>query len=262
MHLNSLRSRLLVLALIATLIPTVAILSSFRHEQPAQGDGVAREPRRGSSEAAREADVWLDERLSDLRVAGGSFVLSENLARIRPGPGGGQASARLRDYLNSVRERCTGCEALLVADARGRTGATSIGRTSAMQVPEERLNGLRTGDAFVGDPYWDAGVGKAAVVVAVPVRDADGRFLGALVAKVNLRSVVGMLQRLRADDPKTGFLMTHEGNLALSSPGSSAHLMPTRLPEAMVESLVGQEGQVVEYKRTDGQDAEIGRAHV
>src|SRR5207248_2509072 len=82
----------------------------------------------------------------------------------------GAAQARLRDYLNSVRERCTGCEALLVADARGRTGATSIGRTSAMQVPEERLNGLRTGDAFVGDPYWDAGVGKAAVVLAVPVR--------------------------------------------------------------------------------------------
>src|SRR5207249_11898055 len=139
-HLNSLRSRLLVLALVATLIPTVAILSSFRHEQPSLSDTAAQGLRSVSSEAARQADVWLDERLSDLRVAGGSFVLSENLARIRPGTGGGQASARLRDYLNSVRERCTGCEALLVADARGRTGATSIGRTSAMQVPEERLN--------------------------------------------------------------------------------------------------------------------------
>src|SRR5438552_2326975 len=197
MHLNSLRSRLLVLALIATLIPTVAILSSFRHDQPSLSDTVAQGLRSVSSEAARQADVWLDERLSDLRVAGGSFVLSENLARIRPGPGGGQASARLRDYLNSVRERCTGCEALLVADARGRTGATSIGRTSAMQVPEERLNGLRTGDAFVGDPYWDAGVGKAAVVVAVAElpraaamrpggqpRHGAGLILGALLAGV------------------------------------------------------------------------------
>src|SRR5256886_11519191 len=255
MHLNSLRSRLLVLALIATLIPTVAILSSFRHDQPSLSDTVAQGLRSVSSEAAREADVWLDERLSDLRVAGGSFVLSENLARIRPGPGGGQASARLRDYLNSVRERCTGCEALLVADARGRTGATSIGRTSAMQVPEERLNGLRTGDAFVGDPYWDAGVGKAAVVVAVPVREADGRFLGALVAKVNLRSVADMLQRLAADDPKNVYLMTDEGKLVISSRGSSAELMRTRLPKAMVQTLLDKEGQIVEYKRTDGQDA-------
>jgi len=250
LHLNSLRSRLLALALLATLIPTVAILSSFRHEQPSLSDTVAQALRSVSSEAARQADVWLDERLSELRVAAGSFVLSENLARIRSGSEG-----RLRDYLNSVRERCTGCEALLVADARGRTGATSVGRTAGMQLPLERLNGLRTGDAFVGDPYWDAGVGKAAVVLAVPVREADGRFLGAMVAKVNLRSVGDMLQRLAADDPKNVYLMTDEGKLVIGTRGSSAELMRTRLPKGMVQTLLDKEGQIVEYKRADGQDA-------
>lgn len=254
-HLNSLRSRLLVLVVVATLIPTVAILSSFRHEQPSLSDTVAQELRSVSSEAARQADVWLDERLSDLRVAAGSFVLSENLVKVRPGATGGQALAHLRDYLNSVRERCAGCEALLVADARGRTGATSVGRTAAMQLPLERLNGLRTGDAFVGDPYWDPGVSKAAVVLAVPVREADGRFLGALVAKVNLRSVGDMLQRLAADDPKNVYLMTDEGKLVISSRASSAELMRTRLPKLMVQTLIDKEGQVVEYKRGDGQDA-------
>jgi len=254
LHLNSLRSRLLVLALVATLIPTVAILSSYRHEQPSLSDTVAQELRSVSSEAARQADVWLDERLSDLRVAAGSFVLSENLARARPGVEN-QATTRLRDYLNSVRERCAGCEALLVADARGRTAATSLGRTAAMQLPAERLNGLRTGDAFVGDPYWDGGVGKAAVVLAVPVREADGRFLGAMVAKVNLRSVADMLQRLVADDPKNVFFMTDEGKLVIGPRGSSAELMRTRLPKAIVQTLLDKEGLVVEYKRADGQDA-------
>src|SRR5256714_12871873 len=133
---NSLRWRPLVVGLVATIIPMVAILSSYRHEQPSLSDTVAQELRSVSSEAARQADVWLDERLSDLRVAGGSFVLSENLARIRPGTGGAQASARLRDYLNSVRERCTGCEALLVPDARGRPGATRIGRPRRTPDPE------------------------------------------------------------------------------------------------------------------------------
>jgi len=250
LHLNSLRSRLLALALLATLIPTIAILSSFRHEQPSLSDTVAQELRSVSSEAARQADVWLDERLSELRVAAGSFVLSENLARIRQGSEG-----RLRDYLNSVRERCAGCEALVVADARGRTGASSVGRTAGMQLPPERLNGLRTGDAFVGDPYWDTGVSKAAVVLAVPVREADGRFLGALVAKVNLRSVGDMLQRLAADDPKNVYLMTDEGKLVIGTRGSSAELMRTRLPKLMVQTLLDKEGQIVEYKRADGQDA-------
>jgi diguanylate cyclase (GGDEF)-like protein len=254
MHLNRLRGRLLALAVVATLIPTIAILSSFRRDQPGLSDTVAQGLRSVSSEAARQADVWLDERLSDLRVAAGSFVLSENLVRVRPGVES-PAVARLRDYLNSMRERCAGCEALLVADARGRTGATSVGRTAGMQLPAERLNGLRTGDAFVGDPYWDAGVSKAAVVLAVAVREADGRFLGALVAKVNLRSVGDMLQRLAADDPKNVYLMTDEGKLVISSRGSSAELMRTRLPKTMVQTLVDKEGQVVEYKRADGQEA-------
>ena len=249
LHLNTLVSRLLALAVVATLIPTLAILSSYRHEQPSLSDTVAQELRSASSEAARQADVWLDERLSELRVAAGSFVLSENLARV-----GGQALARLRDYLNSVRERCTGCEALLVADVRGRTGATSVGRTGGMQLPLERLNGLRTGDAFVGDVYWDAGVGKPAVVLAVPVREADGRFVGALVAKVNLRYVGDMLQRLAADDPKSVYLMTDEGKLVIGPRGSSAELMRTRVPRVMVQTLLDKEGQVVEYKRGDGQD--------
>ena len=249
LHLNTLGSRLLALGVVATLIPTLAILSSYRHEQPSLSDTVAQELRSASSEAARQADVWLDERLSELRVAAGSFVLSENLARV-----GGQALARLRDYLNSVRERCTGCEALLVADVRGRTGATSVGRTGGMQLPLERLNGLRTGDAFVGDVYWDAGVGKPAVVLAVPVREADGRFVGALVAKVNLRYVGDMLQRLAADDPKSVYLMTDEGKLVIGPRGSSAELMRTRVPRVMVQTLLDKEGQVVEYKRGDGQD--------
>src|ERR1051325_2716023 len=103
-HLNSLRSRLLVLALGAPLIPTLGRLASLRAEPPALGDTVARELRSVSSEAARRADVWLDERLSDLRVAGGSFVLSENLARIRPGTAGRPAAGPAGHYPNLPRE--------------------------------------------------------------------------------------------------------------------------------------------------------------
>src|SRR5437773_7658553 len=79
---------------------------------------------------------------------------------MRPSSAGAQAVGRLRDYLNSVRERCTGCEALLVLDARGRAVASSAGRTAGMQLTLERLNGLQTGDALVGEAYWDAGIRK------------------------------------------------------------------------------------------------------
>src|SRR2546429_713752 len=64
-----------------------------------------------------------------------------------------------------------------------------------------------------------------------------------------------MLQRLAADDPKTVYLMTDEGKLVISSRGSRADLMRPGLPKAMVQTLLDKEGQMVEYKRTDGQDA-------
>src|SRR5207237_8173478 len=79
--------------------------------------------------------------------------------------------------------------------------------------------------------------------------------LGAMVAKVNLRSVGDMLQRLAADDPKNVYLMTDEGKLVIGTRGSSAELMRTRLPKGMVQTLLDKEGQIVEYKRADGQDA-------
>src|SRR2546426_2554408 len=122
---------------------------------------------------------------------------------MRPGSAGAQAVGRLRDYLNSVRERCTGCEALLVLDARGRAAASSAGRTAGMQLTLERLNGLQTGDALVGEAYWDAGIGKPAIVLAVPIRQTDGRFLGAFIAKLNLRSVADILQRLGPSEPRS-----------------------------------------------------------
>src|SRR5207244_903022 len=82
---------------------------------------------------------------------------------------------RVRDHLNSLRGRLPDHEALLVDDARGRVVTSSGGRLSGVQPPPDKLNGLRTAELFLGDPYWDAGLAKAALVLAVPIRQAaDG----------------------------------------------------------------------------------------
>src|SRR5207244_3973369 len=80
--------------------------------------------------------------------------------------------------------------ALTVVSSRKSQG--SIGD----QIAQERLSSLRTSDALVGDPYWDTGLGKAAIGLAVPIRQPDGRYVGALMAKLNLRAVADLLQRL------------------------------------------------------------------
>jgi diguanylate cyclase (GGDEF)-like protein len=106
----------------------------------------------------------------------------------------------------------------------------------------------------VGDPYWDVTLGKAGIMVAVPIRQADGRLLGAFAAKLNLRSVAEILQRFSPSDPGDIYLMTDQGRLVIRSRLSSAELMRTKFPKPTTQALFDQEGTPVLYKRADGQE--------
>lgn len=238
-----------MLAVVATLVPTVATtIASSRQTRRVQIERATAELRRASAETAWDVGQWLSDRQRDLRVAASSYAVSENLN------GAGQASNRLRDYLASVRDRCAECEALLVSDAKGRAVTSSGGRMSGVLFTPERLNGLRTGEVLVGDPYWDSGLGKAAITLAVPLRKEDGRFQGALTAKINLRALTDAVQRLAPDGGGDVILMTDQGRLILRSRVSSAEILRTRLPQPITQPLFDQEGSIVPYKRTDGQN--------
>jgi len=258
-HLDSIRNQMLVFAVVATLVPPLAVtVVSSRKSRRSVGDQIAQELRGTSTQAAWEIDQWLGDRLRDLRVAATAYAVAENLARIQGTSG--EAVGRLREYLNSVRERCPDCEGLLVVDGRGRFVASSGGRMSGVQFSQDRLNGLRTSDALVGDAYWDTGLGKAAIALAAPIRQADGKYVGALMAKINLRAVADVLQRLAPRDAGGGngggdvYVMTEQGRLILRSRVGSAELMRTKLPTATAQALLDREGSTVEYKRADGQD--------
>src|SRR2546426_2211704 len=259
LHVDTIRGKILVFGLLATLVPTLATtLVSYTELKQSLSQQVTEQLRGVSAEAARQLDQWFDERLHDLRVAASSYEVAENLARIQ-GSGGGQAIGRVRDHLNSLRGRLPDHEALLVDDARGRVVTSSGGRLSGVQPPPDKLNGLRTAELFLGDPYWDAGLAKAALVLAVPIRQAaDGRFLGVLAAKVNLRSVNDILQRLAPGDGEGGggdvYLMTDQGRLIMRSRVSSADLMRAKLPTPTTQTLFDREGTAVVYKRADGRE--------
>ncbi|MGH7672312.1 MAG: diguanylate cyclase [Gemmatimonadales bacterium] len=255
LHLDGVRNRILVVVVLTALIPTlVTTVVSYRQSRRSLSDQIALELRSVSAEAAREVNLWLDERLGDLRVSASAYVVSDNLTRIRPGSEGGQASGRLREYLNSVRQRLADCEALLVMDETGRVVIRSAGRTGGMQLSAARLSGLRTGTELLGDAYWDPALGRAAIVLAVPIRQTDGRFLGAFIGKIALQSVADMLQRLVAANPGDVYLMTDEGRLIIRSRVSSAELMRTKLPAPATEALLDREGTTVRYRRGDGEE--------
>jgi diguanylate cyclase (GGDEF)-like protein len=249
------KNKILVLAVLAPLIPALATTCVFYSQnRRLLNDQIDQELRRSSSDAAREVDDWLAGRLAELRTAASSYLVSENLAKI-PGRESVQAVARLRDYLNSVRERFPDQEGLVVIDPAGRAVAGSSGRVGGVRVPTDGLNGLRTGDAYVSEAYWDPALNKAAMVLAVPIRQPDGRFQAAFAAKVALRAVADVLERLALSERVDVYLVTDQGRLVIRARASSAELMRARLPEGAATVLFDRPGEAVAYRRGDGQDA-------
>ncbi len=250
LRLETLRSKILVFAVLAALVPSglTAWLSYLQNVEALEAK-ISQELETASAQTAREMGVWLKERLYDLRVFASSYEVSDNLAR---GAGGSPTRGRLNDYLNSVRERFKDYEELLVLDPQGRIVATSAAELRPLRLPAGWIRDLSAGNALVGEAFWDRALGKGILVVAVPVRRPDGRMFGALAARLNLR---GAEKGLRAFAPRTEgrvYLLTTGGTLIASSGPSSAELMGTTLRADVLGRLMRHEGAVLRYGRGAG----------
>ena len=263
LHLGSIRNQILAFAVLATLLPTLATTLVFygRNRRSLNDEAVQVIRQLG---AVSDGDIIVHLRRADV-IATGDIVDLRRFPMIDPAKGGSiqaklrgresaQALGRLRDYLTSARERLQDQEALLVIDPGGRVVTGSSGRVGGVRLPPDGLNALRTGGALVGEAYWDAALGRAAIVLAVPIRQVDGLFLGAFTAKLNLHTVADLLHRLSPDDPGDLYLMTDQGRLVLRSRVSSADLMRTKLPDKTAAVLFEREGQSVVYQRAGGQE--------
>ena len=81
-RLDTVRSKILAFALAVTVIPTgLTAWISYTQNRKALEEKISQELLSASAQTAREMDVWLKERLYDLRVFASSYEVSENLAR-------------------------------------------------------------------------------------------------------------------------------------------------------------------------------------
>jgi len=253
LRLDTMRGKFVAFAVLATLFTTLVMtVMLYGRNRRSLSDRVGLELRTLSSDMAREVDVWLDQRVYDLRLRASPYVVSDNLARAT-GRNAAQSLNRLRDYLNSVRQNLPGHEGLAIIGQDGQV-LTSSGSRTGFRLTPDRLNNLRTRDALVGEPFWDAGIGKAALVLVVPIRRDDGLFLGALGAKINLDSLSNMLQQLSPDHSRDLYLITEQGRIVISSAGSIADVMKTTLPEATTRELSEREGQTIVQSRPKGRE--------
>jgi len=104
----------------------------------------------------------------------------------------------------------------------------------------------------VGEALWDQSLGMGILLVAVPVQRADGRLLGALAARLNLRGAKDGLLTFAPGTYGQVYLIGTGGNLIVNSLTTSAELMRLSLRPAVLERLMKREGAVLTYESVSG----------
>ena len=246
LRLETIRNKLLAFAVLATLIPSCSTAwVSYTHNKRSLGDKITGELQSVSSETARETDLWVKERLYDLRVFASSYEVSENVDPTAKQKR--QALTRLNDYLTSVRERFSDYEELIVMDMSSRAVATSAERSGPVHLPANWINDVRANGAALGEPYWDDVHGRVVLIAAVPIRLANGRFMGGLTAKLNLGTVDEILKKAVPAPSGQMYLLTAQGKVITSSGGGSTQPMRSQLPKPTMLALLKHQATTLEY---------------
>lgn len=248
---DSIRLKILGLAVLATLLPSVgtAWISYLENKRSLEAKATE-ELLSVSAQTARELDIWARDRRYDLRVFASSYEITENIASARGGSA--SAQARVTDYLKSVSERLDVYDELLILAPSGQVVATSGERAAALELPEGWQKTRLRGEFVAGTPHWDAVDQRPEIVIAVPILEADERMLGTLAAEVNL---LGLAETLKNFAPDSGLasLLTADGSVIVSSAGGSAEAMQLRYARETIQAQLQSEGAPVALTDVTGE---------
>ena len=273
--LDSIKTKILVFALLATLIPSLTLARlSYLHNKQALTEKTNAELQNISSHTARETDLWLKERFYDVRVFSNSYEVSENLERVlgeREGSArDAEAHRRLEDYLTSVRERSTDFHDLLVVDPQARVMATSIrhdlddvplelGAIDSVRFPPEWLDRITKEEAVLGDAYLDEALARPVMMIAVPIFSGTGRFLGAMAGQLSFVAIERIIRSFSIGESGHVYLVHRDGVIVASSVIPTTALLETRLRPNSVVALLAPGVGSVEYADYSGRQV-VGTA--
>jgi diguanylate cyclase (GGDEF)-like protein len=255
---DSIRVKILVLVVLATLLPSLATAwISYLENKRSLTAKATDELARVSAQTARELDLWAKERRYDLRVFASSYEVTENVeanARAdqrasRSGP----AYQRVTDYLKSVRERFGDYGALLILDSSGRIVASSDEHPDAVALPHDLQARLHRESFVAGTPYWDASSQRPEMLIAVPILGAGERLIGTITAQANLTALTETLKRFAPGEKGRVSLLAEDGSVIVSSEEASAELMARHYPAETIRAQLASDGRPVELTDVAGE---------
>jgi diguanylate cyclase (GGDEF)-like protein len=254
---NSIKTKIIVFAVIATVIPSVTMWwLSYDQNRKFLSEKITQQLMDTSAQASREVDLWFKERLYDVRVFSSSYMLSENLEKIFSKNSEQMettvALRRLREYLGSVREKFISYDELALIDVQGNTVASSAAQENPVTMPEKWLETARSGKRIIGEPYREGAVSSAGMVIGEPIQDDEGRLLGVLVAKLNFQSIGSILAGYVRGQEVELHLVTRDGFLLASSRPARPELLKPGLTKEIAERLFSGQREPLGYEDPEG----------
>jgi len=217
--LKSIKKKILVFAVLATLIPSLGLgLLSFWQNESSINGNVRSQLRTLAIYANHEVEQWINERVHDVRALSTADVLIDGLAPANE-LGGRTADVHIQEmqrYLRSVQAKLDPVLELTVSDATGHVLASSQALAES-RVPANWPPSGATDGVLIATPHWDATRGRPTIAITVPILSSANEILGALSAIFDLRAVQPRLQSLTRSLPGEVVLEQADGAPLLST---------------------------------------------
>jgi diguanylate cyclase (GGDEF)-like protein len=220
--LQSIKTRILVFTLVATFIPALTLGSlSYLQNTRFLNEKIEQGLRDIAGQTARELDLWLKERLYDVRVFSSSYIVSENLVTMRRTQGAGLenlvALGMLQEYLKSVRQKFTDYRELMILDLDGRLLATSASQGTPPGLPPDWKAQVLMKKPVVGEVYFDPRLKSRVMLIADPILGSDNTLLGILGAKLAAAAIDQVLAADTQAEIDDLYMIDPDGRLMASS---------------------------------------------
>jgi diguanylate cyclase (GGDEF)-like protein len=258
LHLDRIRIKILIFALVATLVPTLTLsYHSYSMNREHVNAKIAEELRNASTQTAREFNLWLKERFYETRVFSASYEVTENLDQLGHGRDAGrqaaEATRRLSDYLASVRAKFTDYDDLCVLGLDGQRLVPAGGDALRARLPQEWLKQIRADDNVVSEPYRDPTRNKPVMLIAVPIKAANGRLLGAMAGKLNFDGIEKIVQGFAVGHTGGVHIVDRHRRVVVTSAPTEAPALTSRVPEKATTKLLDSGDATTVYADHRGQ---------
>ena len=258
LHLDRIRIKVLVFAVLATLVPALTLsYHSYSMNREHVNARIAEELRNASTQAAREFNLWLKERFYETRVFATSYEVTENLEQLgrgrEAGRQGPEAVRRLTEYLASVRAKFSDYDDLCVLGFDGERLVPAAGEALRGRLPREWVRQIRADDNVVGEPYRDARRDKAVMLIAIPIKAANGRLLGAMAARLNFDTIDKVVKSFAVGHTGGVHIVDQQSRIIVSSAPTAAPALTTRVPAAATTKLLDSGAATTVYADAGGQ---------